>query len=85
MKKTKLQIMREKKGLSAEQLAEKIIKSNDLIEIPFKVVVEDLKNFEIGRYPIKFRSNAVFIAKALGCSVNELVEKNNGIKNSSKL
>lgn len=75
MTKTKLQIMREKKGLSAEQLAEKIIKSNDLIEIPFKVVVEDLKNFEIGRYRIKFRSNAVFIAKTLGCSVNELMEE----------
>ncbi|EKF50685.1 helix-turn-helix domain-containing protein [Lactococcus garvieae] len=75
MTKTKLQIMREKKGLSAEQLAEKIIKFNDLTEIPFKVVVGDLKNFETGRYPIKFRSNAAFIAKALGCSVDELVEE----------
>lgn len=75
MTKTKLQIMREKKGLTAEQLAEKIIKSNDFTEIPFKVVVGDLKNFEIGRYKIKFRANAVFIAKALGCSVDELVEE----------
>ena len=74
MTKTKLQIMREKKGLTIEQLAEKIIKFNDLTEIPFKVVVGDLKNFEIGRYPIKFRVNAVFIAKALGCSVDELRE-----------
>lgn len=75
MTKTKLQIMREKKGLTVEQLAEKIIKYNNLTEIPFKVVVQDLKNFEIGRYPIKFRSNSVFIAKALGCSVDELVEE----------
>ena len=74
MTKTKLQIIREKKGLTAEQLAEKIIKSNDLTEIPFKVVVGDLKNFEIGRYLIKLKENAVFIAKALGCSVDELVE-----------
>ncbi len=72
--KTKLQIMREKKGLPVEQLAEKIIKYNNLTEIAFKVIVGDLKSFEIGRYPIKFRENAVFIAKALGCSVDELVE-----------
>lgn len=75
MTKTKLQIMREKKGLTAEQLAEKIIKSNDFTGIAFKVIVGDLKNFEVGRYPIKFRENSVFIAKALGCSVDELVEE----------
>lgn len=66
--------MREKKGLTVKHLAEKIIESNDLTEITFKVVVGDLKNFEIGRYPIKFRCNAAFIAKALDCSVDELVE-----------
>ncbi|WP_019299061.1 hypothetical protein [Lactococcus garvieae] len=76
MTKTKLQIMREKKGLTVEQLAgEKIIESNNFTAIALQEIVEDLKNFEIELEPIKLGYNAVFIAKALGCSVDELVEE----------
>lgn len=75
MTKTKLQIMREKKGLTVEQLAEKIIESNDFTAITHQEIVEDLKNFEIELEPIKLGYNAVFITQALGCSVDELVEE----------
>ena len=66
--------MREKKGLTVEQLAEKIIESNNFTAIAHQTIVEDLKNFEIGLDPIKLGYNVVFIAKALCCSVEELIE-----------
>lgn len=78
MTKTKLQIMREKKGLTIEQLAQKVVEIDKDIrtiheaniiqeaesQMYCKKIDEDIMNANIESW-----------AKALGCSVDELVEE----------
>ncbi|MFK4936693.1 XRE family transcriptional regulator [Lactococcus garvieae] len=75
MTKTKLQIMREKKGLTVEQLA------NIMLE-PFKeVYMEFIKDYErLGTFGQESGENIdkrwnELLVNALGCSVDELVEE----------
>lgn len=76
MKKTKLQIMREKKGLTVEQLAEKCVKRHKAHKqiTYFKDWVIWLKKIETGKYCMQ-KEYAKVVAQALGCSVDELVEE----------
>lgn len=76
--KTKLQIMREKKGLTVEELAKKVVEIDKDIraiheaniiqeaesQIYCKKIDEDIMNANIESW-----------AQALGCSVDELVEE----------
>ncbi|USI64754.1 XRE family transcriptional regulator [Lactococcus petauri] len=78
MTKTKLQIMREKKGLTVEELAKKVVEIDKDIraiheaniiqeaesQIYCKKIDEDIMNANIESW-----------AKALGCSLDELVEE----------
>lgn len=74
MTKTKLQIMREKKGLSEAELSIKIceiLESTNPLWLGFALI-----SYEIGKTKITF-SDVFFeaAAKSLGCSVDELVEE----------
>lgn len=71
MKKTKLQIMREKKGLTLDDLAIKIAEDNNF---DFMMIRLHLTSYEMGLSSIG-DINSKFIAQALGCSVDELVEE----------
>lgn len=81
MTKTKLQIMREKKGLTVEQLAEKIVKvvnddSKDRGNIMYVAMV--IRKYELGNSTLNLgiaNKNIEIMAQALGCSVDELVEE----------
>ena len=78
MTKTKLQIMREKKGLTAEQLAKKVVEiDKDIRTIHEANIIQEA---ESQRYCKKIdedimNANIESWAKALGCSVDELVEE----------
>ncbi|WP_339012238.1 helix-turn-helix transcriptional regulator [Lactococcus garvieae] len=74
MTKTKLQIMREKKGLSEADLSIKICEilgTTNPLWLGFALI-----SYEIGKTKITF-SDMFFeaAAQALGCSVDELVEE----------
>lgn len=79
--KTKLQIMREKKGLTVEQLAEKIVKvvnedSKDRGNIIYVSMV--IRKYELGNSALNLgiaNKNIEIMAQALGCSVEELMEE----------
>ncbi len=77
MTKTKLQIMREKKGLTIEQLAEKISEivngAKDSISIEFTLRRYELKTSKLKAS--EYNNNLEITAQALGCSVDELVEE----------
>ncbi|BDM75651.1 XRE family transcriptional regulator [Lactococcus garvieae] len=77
MKKTKLQIMREKKGLTVEQLAKKVVEIDKDIRIIHESNI--IQEAESQMYCKEFdedvmNANIESWAKALGCSVYELVE-----------
>ena len=71
MTKTKLQIMREKKGLTLDDLAIKIAEDNNF---DFMMIRLHLTSYEMGLSSIGDK-NIKFISQALGCSVDELVEE----------
>ena len=81
MTKTKLQIMREKKGLTVKQLALKIYTAYQSVEssnstISLSEFEEVIEAVELGSFWV--RPQKLFfelIAQALGCSVDELVEE----------
>ncbi|USI66420.1 helix-turn-helix transcriptional regulator [Lactococcus petauri] len=79
MKKTKLQIMREKKGLTVEQLARISIKNYGLsmVHPVFNMVINAIINVEDRAPGWKLESGkmANAIAETLGCSLDELVEE----------
>lgn len=75
MNKTKLQIMREKKGLTVEQLAEKISEKNMDFTSLTRIAILDWEHRKFG-YIDAFVENFIDkCAQALGCSVYELVEE----------
>lgn len=77
MTQTKLQIMREKKGLTIEQLAQKVVEiDKDIRTIHEANIIQEV---ESQMYCKKIdedimNANIESWAKALGCSVDELVE-----------
>ncbi|HCS86713.1 MAG TPA: hypothetical protein DIW25_09110 [Lactococcus garvieae] len=84
MTKTKLQIMREKKGLTVEQLVDKMFEEDVSKNVNFylkirlinKKLINLLENKvdpELGEHLIKHSYEE--FAQALGCSVDELVEE----------
>ncbi|MFD2254363.1 helix-turn-helix domain-containing protein [Lactococcus formosensis subsp. bovis] len=77
MTKTKLQIMREKKGLTIEQLAEKILGADKTIFI-MNDVISVLYKYESGELKLRYNmanNNLEILSQALGCLVDELVEE----------
>ena len=84
MTKTKLQIMREKKGLTVEQLVDKMFKEDVSKHINFhleirlinKKLINLLENkVDPGLEEYLIESCYSSIAQAIGCSVDELVEE----------
>lgn len=76
MKKTKLQIMREKKGLTIEQLAQKVCPVGTLRfgAFDYRDVMIAIAFHEQG-YQSGISALWNDISQALGCSVDELVEE----------
>jgi transcriptional regulator with XRE-family HTH domain len=77
MTKTKLQIMREKKGLTVEQLAEKILGADKTI-FSMNGVISVLYKYEAGELKLRYNmanNNLEILSQALGCSIDELVEE----------
>ncbi|MDT2742906.1 helix-turn-helix domain-containing protein [Lactococcus garvieae] len=78
MTKTKLQIMREEKGLSVEQLAFKVhYPIIGKFDYPLENDIEAIKRVERPHYGLRSSMDLIIIerfAQALGCSVDELVE-----------
>ncbi|MCO7128577.1 helix-turn-helix transcriptional regulator [Lactococcus garvieae] len=72
MKKTKLQIMREKKGLTRIDLASKICSLNEFENLEGDIA-EEIEGHELGLIKLSLRQLG-FIAQVLGCSIDELVE-----------
>lgn len=77
MTKTKLQIMREKKGLTVEQLAENISElTGGVKNVDYIIFV--LYKYETGKTKLKHgmaNNNLEITAQALDCSVEELREE----------
>lgn len=78
MKKTKLQIMREKKGLTVEELAKKVVEiDKDIRAIHEANIIQEAESqiYCKGFDEDVMNANIESWAKALGCSVDELAEE----------
>ncbi|MDC0826071.1 helix-turn-helix domain-containing protein [Lactococcus petauri] len=78
MTKTKLQIMREKKGLTIDQLAKKVVEiDKDIRAIHEANIIQEAESqiYCKGFDEDVMNANIESWAKALGCSVDELVEE----------
>ncbi|WP_285141265.1 XRE family transcriptional regulator [Lactococcus petauri] len=74
MTKTKLQIMREKKGKTRKELVKKIEENHTDFRSLLMIAIVDWENRKFG-YIDAFVENFIDkCAQALGCSVDELVE-----------
>ncbi|WP_270219164.1 XRE family transcriptional regulator [Lactococcus garvieae] len=75
MTKTKLQIMREKKGKTRKELVKKIEENHTDFRSLLMIAIVDWENRKFG-YIDAFVENFIDkCAQALGCSVDELVEE----------
>ncbi|MCI3860091.1 XRE family transcriptional regulator [Lactococcus garvieae] len=77
MNKTKLQIMREKKGLTIEELAKKVVEiDKDIRIIHESDIIQEAENqkYYEGFDEDIMNANIESWAEALGCSVEELIE-----------
>ena len=75
MTKTKLQIMREKKGLTRKELVKKIEENHTDFTSLLMIAIVDWENRKFG-YIDAFVENFIDkCAQSLGCSVDELVEE----------
>lgn len=74
MTKTKLQIMREKKGLTRKELVKKIEENHTDFRSLLMIAIVDWENRKFGYIDAFVENFTDKCAQALGCSVDELVE-----------
>lgn len=75
MTKTKLQIMREKKGMTVEQLAEKIFETGKYATLDVAIIAIEFSEGMTEFYQITEKSEYTKdLSEALGCNESDLIE-----------